>query len=119
MGSSENFIDPLLSATCHRMPSRCLSLPWGMSGLCSRCSAFWFGLMAGTLILYKPLIRILFWAGFFFLVPLIADGLLQYHSTYVSSNPARIATGLAAGFGVSVLILGDSHPFVNSRTITR
>ena len=106
MGNEGNFIDPILSASCHRMPSRCITLPWGISGLCARCTAFWLGLMSGILIMYRPMFRIPFWAGFPLLLPLIIDGLLQYHSLYESSNFVRLITGLAAGFGISVIILG-------------
>lgn len=106
MGSSGNFIDPVLSATCHRMPARCITLPWGISGLCARCTAFWLGLATGILMMYRPTFRIPFWAGFPLLLPLIADGLLQYHSSYESINIVRSVTGLAAGFGISVIILG-------------
>ncbi|MCK5115122.1 MAG: DUF2085 domain-containing protein [Candidatus Aegiribacteria sp.] len=105
-GSSEDAIDPILSASCHRIPSRCIELPWGISGLCARCTAFWLGLSAGILAMYRPLIRIPFWTGFPLLLPLIADGLLQYHSIYESSNLLRSVTGLAAGFGISIIILG-------------
>ena len=106
MGTSGNFIDPVLSATCHRIPSRSLMLPWGISGLCARCTAFWLGLLTGTLVLYKPVIRIPFWSGFPALLPLVADGMLQYHSSYESTNFLRLITGLAAGFGISVILLG-------------
>ncbi len=106
MGSSESFIDPVLSASCHRMPSRCIALPWGVSGLCARCTAFWFGLSTGILIMYKPMFRIPFWTGFALLLPLIVDGLLQYHSVYDSGNFARSVTGLAAGFGISIIMMG-------------
>ena len=106
MGNDENFIDPILSASCHRMPSRCIALPWGTSGLCARCTAFWLGLATGILLMYKPMIRIPFWTGFPLLLPLIADGLLQYNSVYESSNLIRSVTGLAAGFGISVIIMG-------------
>ena len=106
MGSSGNFIDPVLSASCHRMSFRCIALPWGISGLCARCTAFWMGLSAGILVMYRPMIRLAFWTGFPLLLPLIADGLLQYHSMYESSNFLRSVTGLAAGFGISIIILG-------------
>jgi len=109
MGTGGNFIDPVLSATCHRMPSRCLMLPWGITGLCARCTAFWLGLATGTLILYKPVIRIPFWSGFPALLPLVADGMLQYHSSYESTNFLRLITGLAAGFGISVILLGRTR----------
>ncbi len=106
MGSSENFIDPVLSASCHRMPSRCIALPWGVSGLCARCTAFWLGLAAGILVMYRPVIRVPFWTGFPLLLPLIIDGLLQYNYAYESSNLVRTFTGIAAGFGISLIILG-------------
>jgi len=106
MGNDENFIDPVLSASCHRMSSRCIALPWGISGLCARCTAFWLGMTTGILVMYKPMIRIPFWTGFPLLLPLIADGLLQYHSVYESSNLIRSVTGLAAGIGIAVIIMG-------------
>lgn len=109
MGSSGDLIDPVLSATCHRMPSRCINLPWGISGLCARCSAFWLGLAAGVVLMYSHLRKIPFWAGFPLLLPLIADGLLQFHSSYESSNVIRLITGLAAGSGISAIILGRMH----------
>ena len=109
MGSSGSFIDPVLSATCHRMPSRCLILPWGVSGLCARCTFFWLGLAAGIILMYSSVFELPFWTGFPALLPLVADGLLQYHSLYESTNLIRAVTGLAAGFGISVIILGKGH----------
>lgn len=106
MGDSGDFIDPVLSATCHRLPSRCLTLPWGTSGLCARCTAFWLGLAVGIGLMYSHISKIPFWTGFPLLLPLIIDGLLQYHSSYESSNFVRSITGLAAGSGISVVILG-------------
>ena len=106
LGNDGNIIDPVLSASCHRMPSRCIALPWGISGLCARCTAFWLGLMSGILIMYRPMFRVLFWVGILLLLPLIADGLVQYHSSYMSNNLIRSVTGLAAGFGISAVIMG-------------
>jgi uncharacterized membrane protein len=56
--------------------------------------------------MYRPMIRIPFWTGFPLLLPLIIDGLLQYHSVYESSNLIRSLTGIAGGFGISVIIMG-------------
>ncbi|OPL20000.1 MAG: hypothetical protein AVO35_00650 [Candidatus Aegiribacteria sp. MLS_C] len=98
--------DPLLSALCHRQPDRCLSLPWGSSALCSRCTAFWLGLAAGSAVTYSGRFRPVFWTGLTLMLPLIADGLLQLHTYYESSNPLRVVTGLAAGLGISIVILG-------------
>lgn len=105
-GDTGRFIDPLLSAVCHRIPASCPSTPWGPSGLCSRCTGFWLGLASGTVLMYYHFHGLPFWTGFPALAPMLADGFLQLHTPYRSSNPARAFTGLAAGLGVSVLLLG-------------
>jgi uncharacterized membrane protein len=102
----ESLPDRLLSAICHRMPSRCIQLPWGVSGLCSRCTAFWLGLALGSLAFWNYLRRIPFWLGLAAIVPLLIDGLFQLHTDYTSSNLLRVLTGLAAGTGVAIVFLG-------------
>jgi len=59
--------------------------------------------------MYASVFELPFWTGFPALLPLVADGLMQYHSLYESSNLIRAVTGLAAGFGISVIILGKEH----------
>ncbi|MBN2588188.1 MAG: DUF2085 domain-containing protein [Candidatus Fermentibacteraceae bacterium] len=107
LGEAGNFSDPVLTSLCHRMQSRCIHLPWGPSGLCARCTAFWFGLFLGTVAMYRPRFRLPFWSGLPALLPLIADGLVQLCTTYQSSNPVRMLTGLAAGLGIAVVFLGE------------
>lgn len=106
-GEVGDLFDPLLSAICHRLPSRSLRLPWGYSALCARCTAFWLGAFAGAVLMYRPVVRIPFWAGIPALLPLAADGLLQYHNVYHSGNLLRMLTGLAAGLGITVLFFGN------------
>lgn len=106
-GEAGDIFDPILSAICHRLPSRSLRLPWGYSALCARCTAFYSGVAAGTLLMYRPAVRVPFWAGIPALLPLAVDGLLQYHNVYQSGNLFRMLTGLAAGLGISVLVFGN------------
>ncbi|MFO8183168.1 MAG: DUF2085 domain-containing protein [Candidatus Aegiribacteria sp.] len=106
-GKACGFLDPALSAVCHRLPSRSVLLPWGYSALCARCTAFWLGAAAGTVLMYRPAIRVPFWAGIPALLPLAVDGLLQYHNIYQSGNLLRMLTGLAAGLGITVLFFGN------------
>ncbi len=106
LGKTGEIFDPILSATCHRLPERCIQMPWGTSGLCARCTAFWFGLAVGISFMYPNTIRIPFWIGVLFLIPLIIDGVVQSETAYESSNILRTLTGLTAGTGISILIFG-------------
>jgi uncharacterized membrane protein len=96
----------LLGKTCHRLPGRSLQLPWGTSGLCARCTAFWaaagFVSLAMALGVRPPGLS----AGLLLLAPLVVDGGLQYLGLYESNNPLRVITGLAAGAGVAFLYCG-------------
>ncbi|MCD4847035.1 MAG: DUF2085 domain-containing protein [Candidatus Aegiribacteria sp.] len=106
LGKTGDIFDPILSATCHRLPERCIQMPWGTSGLCARCTAFWFGLAVGISFMYPGIIRIPFWTGVLFLIPLIIDGAVQSVTAYESTNILRVLTGLTAGSGISILIFG-------------
>jgi uncharacterized membrane protein len=106
LGKTGEIFDPILSATCHRLPERCIQMSWGTSGLCARCTAFWFGLAVGISFMYPKIIRIPFWTGILFLIPLIIDGIVQSVTAYESTNIFRILTGLTAGAGISILIFG-------------
>jgi uncharacterized membrane protein len=88
-----------LSGTCHRLPDRCLELPWGTSGLCARCTAFWLGLGIAAAAGLSLSMRM----GFLLIAPLVVDGTLQLSGLYESINAVRIATGLAAGAALASL----------------
>lgn len=88
-----------LSETCHRMPDRCIDLPWGLSGLCARCTAFWLGLGIAAAAGLSLRMR----TGILLLIPLVVDGTLQFAGMYESVNAVRVATGLAAGAGFATL----------------
>lgn len=107
LGDAGDAFDPLLSATCHRLSSRSLPLPWGESGLCARCTSFWSGMTAGSLLLLRPRLRPPFWSGLLLVIPLIADGMLQQYTPYESTTVLRVLTGLMAGLGIPVLAMGS------------
>lgn len=98
-------LDELLSRTCHRLPSRCIELPWGTSGLCARCTAFWAGVGLSSFALLFTGARPGILAGAVLLAPMAVDGGLQYIGVYESLTVSRIATGLLAGAGTAVLML--------------
>ncbi len=102
-GDASRQLGELLGKTCHRLPHRSLMLPWGISGLCARCTAFWaaaglasVGLLVG---LRPPGLA----AGLLLIAPLVADGGMQYLGLYESTNFLRVVTGLPAGAGVAFL----------------
>lgn len=101
--SVSDTVDPVLSATCHRLASRSLELPWGLSGLCSRCTAFWAGMVAGAVLVLFELLRIPLWLAVLLIVPLAVDGALQYMGLYTSLNIIRILTGAAGGIGLAAV----------------
>ena len=102
-GGASRQLGELLGKTCHRFPHRSLHLPWGTSGLCARCTAFWgaAGLVCLSIILglRPPGLS----AGLMMIAPLIADGGLQYLGIYESTNFLRVLTGLAAGAGIGFM----------------
>lgn len=98
--------DDALSLTCHRQPGRCLPLPQGRTALCARCTAFWGGVAAGALLLRRRHRSVPFWVGFPMVLSMIADGTIQRLCDYESTNAMRTATGLAAGLGVTFILLG-------------
>jgi uncharacterized membrane protein len=102
-GEASRTVGGLLGRTCHRFPHRSLRLPWGTSGLCARCSAFWLACGLGGLAVLLGLPPPGLTAGLLMLFPLAVDGGLQYLGLYESTNFLRVATGLAAGAGVALL----------------
>ena len=118
LGTTGEIFDPILSATCHRLPERCIQMPWGTSGLCARCTTFWFGLAIGISFMYPKIIRIPFLIGVLFLIPLIIDGVVQSVTAYESNNMLRTLTGLTAGSGISILIFGKLNQSMGHNSIS-
>jgi len=102
-GDASRQLGELLGKTCHRFPHRSLHLPWGISGLCARCTAFWAAMGLTCLGLLMGLRPPGLACGVLLIAPLVVDGGLQYTGLYESTNFLRILTGLAAGAGVAFL----------------
>lgn len=101
-----------LALGCHGNPDRCLRLGRRTTPICARCVGIvagnltalpWFalsGLPGGGAML----------AGLLLLVPAALDGGLQAATRYRSTPPRRLATGLLAGFGQALVVVGLLGP---------
>ena len=105
-GDASREVGELLGRTCHRFPHRSLHLPWGTSGLCARCTAFWAAAGLVSLAMALGVRPPGLGAGLLLIAPLVADGGMQYLGLYESFNVLRVVTGLAAGAGVAFLYCG-------------
>jgi uncharacterized membrane protein len=100
---------------CHGMPERCLELFGVAMPICARCVGVYAGLFAGLLLflvlpaLREKTVRI---AAFVAVTPLALDGFTQLFGLRESTNPLRVATGIAAGlaFGIWVLTAVERRP---------
>jgi uncharacterized membrane protein len=103
-GSLTSLSDPVLSVTCHRLPGRCIDLPWGESGLCARCTAFWGGLaVTAAAVLVAGRSPVGPAPAFLMLLPMVVDGSMQHLHVYESPDIVRIATGVLCGAGLAFL----------------
>jgi len=91
-------------AECHQLASRSYFLNGNQMPFCTRDVGLFLGLVVGfftaTFIRWKipPLLVLV---G---LVPIAIDGGLQQVTSYESTNPLRIATGLVAGLVLALLL---------------
>jgi uncharacterized membrane protein len=101
-GPAGDVTGSVLSVTCHRLPSRCIDLPWGTSGLCARCTAFWAGITVGVAVILLTGKRLLPLVPAFALVlPMVLDGVLQQTGLYQSNLVLRSVTGFLCGTGIA------------------
>lgn len=105
----------LLATTCHRILERCIPLPWGTSGLCARCTAFWAGMALAAALFRSPLRGIPFPVRVAMILPMAADGSMQLAGLYESTLLLRISTGILAGAGVSLLLLDAADLVLKGR----
>ncbi len=105
-----------LSSTCHRIPERCIALPWGSSGLCARCTAFWAGMALAAALPHGVRRAVKFPRQAAMLLPMIADGFMQLAGLYESTLLLRTATGTLAGVGVSLLVVDAASSFLSERS---
>ena len=101
-GPAGDVTGSVLSVTCHRLPSRCIDLPWGTSGLCARCTAFWAGITAGVAVMLLTGRRLLpLVPAFLLILPMVLDGVLQQAGLYGSNLVVRSSTGFLSGVGLA------------------
>ncbi len=69
---------------------------------CARCTSIFAGLVMGLLIavIFDPKVNLLLIG--LALLPIAIDGGLQLVTSYQSTNPLRVATGLLAGVAISL-----------------
>ncbi len=93
---------------CHGNPDRCLAVAGRRMPICARCAGFMAGNVAAlTLFVVSGLPSLgLTLAGFTCLAPAFADAMTQATTSYRSTNPRRLATGVLGGFGQIVMLGG-------------
>ncbi len=97
-----------LALGCHGNPDRCLEVAGRRMPVCARCVGIVIGNL-GALPFFAlqgfpgpgPML-----AGMGLLLPALLDGGLQATTRYRSTNPRRIITGIAAGFGQALVAVG-------------
>lgn len=92
---------------CNKRPERAPHIAGFCFPLCWRCLSIAFGIIISTILIClikieKDMIHILTLC--ILCIPCLIDGLLQYKTTYLSSNFKRCVTGLLAGFGIRFIM---------------
>jgi len=93
---------------CHGIPSRCLDLFGVPMPICARCVGIYGGLLVGLIAFWLlPLVteRVMRTIAFIAVTPLAIDGLTQLARLRESTNPLRLATGIAAGLAFGMWVL--------------
>ena len=104
----------ILEYLCHQQRDRCFYFKGKNMPLCSRCFGFYLFFALSLLLTVlaeilhgligdvRPIVMALIFG--ITLLPMLADGLLQYRTRYESTNTRRFLTGMisGAGFGTAV-----------------
>jgi len=105
---------------CHGIVERCLTVFGVPMPICARCVGIYVGLLAGFVaFMAVPWVgeRMMRIASLVAVTPLAIDGLTQLTGLRESTNPLRIATGLAAGVACGMWLLSAvEHPVHRSVT---
>jgi uncharacterized membrane protein len=98
----------LFRIMCHGRVERSLELFGVPMPICARCVGIYAGLLAGLAAFWLiPLLqeRMMRFIAFAAIVPLGVDGLTQLAGLRESTNPLRLATGIAAGLAFGLWVL--------------
>lgn len=97
-----------LALGCHGLPERCLRVGGQRMPVCARC----VGIVAGNVAALPYFVLQGFpdsgimLTGIGLLLPALLEGGLQATTRYRSTNPRRLASGIAAGFGQALVAVG-------------
>ncbi|MDH7508010.1 MAG: DUF2085 domain-containing protein [Methanomassiliicoccales archaeon] len=90
---------------CHQKSDRSFFMNGNQMPFCARDVGIFSGLIFGMLIvLLAPKIRISAITFVLMFIPLVIDGTLQLFTSYESTNPVRVFTGILAGIAVAMLL---------------
>ena len=98
----------LFRLLCHGIASRCIEVFGVPMPICARCTGIYLGLLAGLAAFWLlPIVteRAMRIALFVATTPLAIDGLTQLARLRESTNPLRLATGIAAGLAFGMWAL--------------
>jgi uncharacterized membrane protein len=89
---------------CHQMPERSFFLHETQFPVCARCTGVLLAQTAVGLLAiaghYAPLT-----VGFFLMIPMGLDWLVQYTGVYESTNARRFVTGIMGGAGYMTILV--------------
>ena len=88
---------------CHQRPEHSFFVKGVQMPVCARCEGELIGILLGIIAVW--FLRPPYWLMGIFMVPMIADGLIQAFSSYESTNPRRLITGILFGFGIAMILL--------------
>ncbi|MCQ5375427.1 MAG: DUF2085 domain-containing protein [Methanomassiliicoccales archaeon] len=90
---------------CHQKSDRSFFVNGNQMPFCARDFGIFAGLTLGMLIaLLVPKIKINAITFVLMFIPLVIDGTLQLLTSYESTNPLRLVTGILAGIAVAMLL---------------
>ncbi len=88
---------------CHHKKERSFHIRGKQFPICARCTGELFGIIISLCLFAFIHINII--VAFLIMIPMIADGLLQYLTSYESTNIKRFVTGFLFGYGLVAFFL--------------
>lgn len=97
---------------CHQMPERSFFAFGYQFPVCARCTGMILGEVTAiiSILFFSPLL----FACMIFMLPMIIDGIVQYKTSYRSTNIRRIFTGFLFGYGFISSILKAIYYIIES-----
>lgn len=96
---------------CHRRPDRSFHCRGKQFPICARCTGILLGYFFGYGSAFFTGVISVYYA-LLLCVPLIIDGVIQFLTSYESTNLRRLFTGILTGAGIIYILL-----FIGSQTV--